>query len=100
LYFQKTTHVLLSARLTLTTETGPTSLILKLHRAVVWAILADFDCGLLLLLALRACGQRFFSVVHMPTAILRACHVTWIGREGLPVVRMESAVQQFRNSAL
>jgi hypothetical protein len=71
-----------------------------LHRAVVWAILADFDCGLLLLLALWACGQRFFSVVHMPTAILRACHVTWIGREGLPVVRMESAVQQFRNSAL
>jgi hypothetical protein len=39
------------------------------HRVLVWVILADFDRLLLLLLRLWGCGQGFFSVVHIPTAI-------------------------------
>jgi hypothetical protein len=50
-------------------------LIILPHREVVWVILPDFDRCLLLLLPLWACGQRFFSVVHMSTVLLGARQV-------------------------
>src|SRR5215472_15473296 len=67
------------------------------HREVVWVNLADFDRCLLLLLPLWACGQRFFSVVHMPTAMTWGCR--WFGRPDLMMVGRERAVRQFRNLA-
>src|SRR5215468_2521308 len=67
------------------------------HREVVWVILIDFDRCLLLLLPLWACGQRFFSVVHMSTAMTWGCR--WFGRPDLMVVGRERAVRQFRNLA-
>src|SRR5262252_4373829 len=67
------------------------------HREVVWVNLADFDRCLLLLLPLWACGQRFFSVVHMPTAMMWGCR--WFGRPDLMMVGRERAVRQFRNLA-
>src|SRR5215472_9003463 len=69
----------------------------KPHREVVWVNLADFDRCLLLLLPLWACGQRFFSVVHMPTAMTWGCR--WFGRPDLMMVGRERAVRQFRNLA-
>ena len=68
------------------------------HREVVWVILADFDRCLLLLLPLWACGQRFFSVVHMPTA-MNWVSVVRPARLGGGRERTCSSVRQFRNLA-
>jgi len=59
-----------------------------LHRVVVWVFLGDFDRLLLLLsfLPLWACGQRFFSVVHMSTATW-GCQLA--GSVGLRVLRRQ-----------
>src|SRR5215831_3043515 len=79
------------------TEVGWQAKYISPHREVVWVILADFDRCLLLLLPLWACGQRFFSVVHMSTAMTWGCR--WFGRPDLMVVGRERAVRQFRNLA-